>query len=41
VNTHLFNMPQLFYLRKWRRNLRHPKRSVYGWSILRKEWWIV
>jgi len=43
VNIHLVNMPQVFYLRqvfyirKGRRILRHPKRSVYGWSILRKE----
>src|SRR6516225_2314432 len=43
VNIHLFNMPQVFYLRlvfymrKGRRIPLHPKRSVYGWSILRKE----
>jgi hypothetical protein len=43
VNIHLLNMAQVFYLRqefymrKGRRILRHPKRSVYGWSILRKE----
>src|SRR5262249_41676941 len=43
VNTHLHNMPrvlwlrQVFYLRKGRRIPLHPKRSVYGWSILRKE----
>jgi hypothetical protein len=43
VNIHLLNMPQVFYLRqvfymrKGRRILRHQKRSVYGWSILRKE----
>jgi hypothetical protein len=43
VNIHLINMPQVFYLRqvfymrKGRRIPLHPKRSVYGWSILRKE----
>jgi hypothetical protein len=43
VNTHLFNMPQVcyvkqvFYSRKGLRIPLHPKRSVYGWSILRKE----
>jgi len=43
VNIHLVNMPQVFYLRqvfyirKGRRIPLHPKRSVYGWSILRKE----
>src|SRR5262249_1260618 len=43
VNIHLLNMPQVFYLRqacylrKGRRIPLHPKRSVYGWSILRKE----
>jgi chitin disaccharide deacetylase len=28
---------QVFYMRKGRRRILHPKRSVYGWSILRKE----
>src|SRR6266508_463894 len=43
VNIHLFNMTrvfylrQVFYMRKGRRRILHPKRSVYGWSILRKE----
>ena len=43
VNTHPHNMPQVFYMRqafymrKERRIPLHPKRSVYGWSILRKE----
>jgi hypothetical protein len=43
VNTHRHNMPQVFYMRqafymrKGRRIPLHPKRSVYGWSILRKE----
>src|SRR6516225_7505742 len=43
VNIHLLNMPQVFYLRqvfymrKGRRIPLHPKRSVYGWSIQRKE----
>src|SRR5215472_6105825 len=43
VNIHLLNMPQVFYLRqvfymrKGRRIPLHPKRSVCGWSILRKE----
>jgi hypothetical protein len=43
VKIHLFNMPQVFYvrqvfyMRKGRRIPLHPKRSVYGWSILRKE----
>src|SRR5262252_6975416 len=43
VNIHLLNMPQVFYvrqvfyMRKGRRIPLHPKRSVYGWSILRKE----
>ena len=43
VNTHPLNMPQVFYvrqvfyMRKGRRIPLHPKRSVYGWSILRKE----
>src|SRR5215475_10353541 len=40
VNTHLHNMPQVFYvrqafyMRKGRRIPLRPKRSVYGWSIL-------
>src|SRR5215813_1353889 len=33
----LFYMRQVFYMRKGRRIPLHPKRSVYGWSILRKE----
>src|SRR5512145_1079758 len=43
VNIHRHNMPQVsyarqaFYMRKGRRIPLHPKRSVYGWSILRKE----
>jgi hypothetical protein len=43
VNTHLVNMPQVFYvrqafyMRKGQRIPLHPKRRVYGWSILRKE----
>src|SRR6516165_3470176 len=43
VNIHPANMPQVFYLRqvfymrKGRRIPLHRKRSVYGWSILRKE----
>ena len=43
VNIHLVNMPQVFYMRqvfyirKGRRIPLHPKPSVYGWSILRKE----
>ena|SRR5262245_11965092 len=43
MNIHLLNMPQVFYMgqvfytRKGRRIPLHPKRSVYGWSILRKE----
>jgi hypothetical protein len=43
VNTHPLKMPQVFhlrqvfYIRKGRRIPLHPKRSVYGWSILRKE----
>jgi hypothetical protein len=43
VNIHPHNMPQVLYMRqmcymrKGRRIHLHPKRSVYGWSILRKE----
>jgi hypothetical protein len=37
VNAHPLNMPQLCYLRKGSRIPLHPKRSVYGWSILREE----
>ncbi len=37
VNIHLIDMPQLFHLRKGTRIPLHPKRSVYGWSILREE----
>jgi hypothetical protein len=37
VNIHLINMPQVFQLRKGPRIQRHPKRSVYGWGILREE----
>src|SRR5215475_9007828 len=43
VNNHLANMPQVFYMRqvfymqKGRRIPLHPKRSVYGWGLLRKE----
>src|SRR5215468_4437826 len=37
VNIHLTNMPQVFHLRKGLRIPLHPKRSVYGWSILREE----
>src|SRR5215468_10277573 len=37
VNTHLSNMPQVFYLRKGPRIPLHPKRSVSGWSILREK----
>src|SRR5262245_49608618 len=35
--TKVFYMKQVFYMRKGRRIPLHPKRSVYGWSILRKE----
>src|SRR5215468_6042324 len=43
VNIHLLNMPQVFYLRqvfymrKGRRIPLHQKRSVYEWSMPRKE----
>src|SRR5215475_6834212 len=43
VNIHPLSMPQVFYMgqvfymRKGRRIPLHPKRSVYGWSILRQE----
>ena len=37
VNIHRINMPQVFYMRKGPRIPLHPKRSVYGWSILREE----
>jgi hypothetical protein len=30
-------VPQLIYLGKGARIPLHPKRSVYGWSILREE----
>src|SRR5262249_26728843 len=43
VNIHPVNLPQVFYMRqvfhlqKGQRIPLHPKRSVYGRSILRKE----
>jgi hypothetical protein len=37
VNIHWINMPQVFHMRKGPRIPLHPKRSVYGWSILREE----
>jgi len=43
MNIHLFNAPQVFYLRqvffmrKERRIPLHSKRSVYGWSGMRKK----
>ena len=37
VNAHPRNMPQRFYLRKGPRITLHPKRSVYGWRVMREE----